>query len=774
MTTCTFTLNAATTVNANFTLQTFQLNVNKAGSGTGTVTSTDTPQGINCGADCNQAYNYGTTVTLVAAATANSVFTGWSGGGCSGTGTCTVTINAATTVTATFDLVQRTLTVKPQGGGTGTVTSNPAGINCGADCDELYTDGQTVMLTPTPSVGSTFTGWTGCDMVMGTTCIVNMNADKTVAPDFGVASFTLTVNRNNTNAGDVFSTTDTGIDCGTGACSASYEYNTFVSLKASPRPGFTFTGWTGACTGTGSCDLTMNMAYTATANFVVTTYTLTVNLGGTGTGSVASTPAGISCGADCSEVYNDGAMIQLTPTAAVGSNFTSWSGCTSVTGNVCNVTMNATKSVTANFTIQQFAVNLTKAGTGAGTVTSNPGNMNCGPTCTSASTSFNYNTMVTLTASAAVGSTFSGWSGACTGTSTCGPLTMTAAKNVTATFAAIPPNYVFVTSTSYTGNIGGLAGADAACQARANAAGLTGTYKAWLSTSSVNAINRFGSARGWIRKDGKPFADQLSDITTSHVLYPARLDEFGNDVLSASVYTGSNNIGTLGVWGACSDWTSAAATATVSYGYANTNSYQISFGGSTDCSQSMRLLCMGTDNTAVVTVPPVNARRAFTTGASWTPGGGLASADALCQSEATAASLTGTYKALLPTTSASAISRFTTGGTSLPWARPDNVLLAPTSAALATAGQGYIDAVPNNNASNNQWLATNGVWGGGAMTLTDTATATSSCNDWTSNVSSATGMGGQAAFTQISLWLRGFGGTTPCNATYMRVVCFQQ
>jgi len=77
------------------------LTIAKTGTGTGTVTSS--PGGINCGSDCSESYDYNTTVNLSASAATGSTFSGWSGGGCSGTGTCTVTMGSAQTVTASFD-----------------------------------------------------------------------------------------------------------------------------------------------------------------------------------------------------------------------------------------------------------------------------------------------------------------------------------------------------------------------------------------------------------------------------------------------------------------------------------------------------------------------------------------------------------------------------------------------------------------------------------------------------------------------------------------------
>jgi hypothetical protein len=76
------------------------LTVTKSGPGTGTVTSS--PAGIVCGATCSSSFSTGSLVTLSAVPGGGYTFTGWSGGGCSGTGTCTLTLNANTTVTATF------------------------------------------------------------------------------------------------------------------------------------------------------------------------------------------------------------------------------------------------------------------------------------------------------------------------------------------------------------------------------------------------------------------------------------------------------------------------------------------------------------------------------------------------------------------------------------------------------------------------------------------------------------------------------------------------
>jgi secreted trypsin-like serine protease len=167
----------------------FTLNVSLSGTGSGKVTSN--PGGINCLPDCSFGYTSGTNVTLTATADSGSAFTGWTGAGCSGTGTCTVTMDQARSVDAEFTNTSstptmRTLTVVKSGGGSGTVTSNPAGINCGSDCSASFTNGTSVTLTATPASGSTFAGWEGEGCSGTGTCTVAMDQAREVTATFGL------------------------------------------------------------------------------------------------------------------------------------------------------------------------------------------------------------------------------------------------------------------------------------------------------------------------------------------------------------------------------------------------------------------------------------------------------------------------------------------------------------------------------------------------------------------------------------------------------------
>src|SRR5437773_5089627 len=115
----------------------------------------------------------------------------------------------------------------------------------------------------------------------------------------------------------------------------------------------------------------MDAATSVTATFNVQTFTLTVSKPGSGSGTVTSNPAGISCGATCSASYNSGTSVTLTASPAGGSTFSGWSGggC-SGSGTTCTVTMNAATSVTATFNVQTFTLSVRKPGSGSGTVTS--------------------------------------------------------------------------------------------------------------------------------------------------------------------------------------------------------------------------------------------------------------------------------------------------------------------------------------------------------------------------------------------------------------------
>lgn len=162
---------------------------------------------------------------------------------------------------------------------------------------------------------------------------------------------TLSVAKDGTGTGVVFSS-PTGIDCGSD-CSESFEEGTEVILRASPDTGSVFAGWSGGgCSSSSSfCEVTLDDDTAVSARFepAPPTHKLTVSKAGDGSGVVSSSPAGISCGSDCSESFDEGTSVTLDASAGSDSRFLGWSGggC-SGTGS-CSVTLNSETTVTARF-----------------------------------------------------------------------------------------------------------------------------------------------------------------------------------------------------------------------------------------------------------------------------------------------------------------------------------------------------------------------------------------------------------------------------------------
>ncbi len=87
---------------------------------------------------------------------------------------------------------------------------------------------------------------------------------------------------------------------------------------------------------------------------------------------------------------------------------------------------------------------------------------------------------------------------------------------------------VFVTSALYSGNLGGLAGADEKCQALAIAAGLSGRYMAWLSTKAESPTTRFVHTGGpFVRTDGTVIAGDWTDLVDGTLSAPIHITERG-------------------------------------------------------------------------------------------------------------------------------------------------------------------------------------------------------------------------------------------------------
>ncbi|HET7485871.1 MAG TPA: hypothetical protein VFJ64_10925 [Solirubrobacterales bacterium] len=419
------------------------LTVEKQGTGTGTLTSS--PAGIECGPECQASFADATVVTLTATPGQNTAPATWAGcDSVNGENKCLVTMSSAHKVTATFDLLQRQLKVKKEGSATGTVTSSPAGINCGFTCTTTYDHGTTVTLTGAPGPNAQAAKWSGCGSVDAEDrCIVTMSAAKEVTASFSLVQRQLTVNKagNGASISEVTSS-PARVVCGS-TCSAGFDLGATVTLTATPGPHTHQAQWSGcdSVNGANKCLVTMGTAREVTASFELIQFPLAVTKAGPGGpfSSVTSTPAAISCGETCQANVTEGTLVTLKGTPGVNILKASWTGCESVSKtNECIVTMSAAKEVTATFALAPgasiYTLTVEAAGTGKGAIAGDPGKIACPEAC---SAEVVQETRVLLTATPADGSVFDHWVGG--GCANAGPCetTVKSSKTVKAIFTAV-------------------------------------------------------------------------------------------------------------------------------------------------------------------------------------------------------------------------------------------------------------------------------------------------------------------------------------------------
>ncbi len=408
---CSLTVSGPRTAGALF--ERIQHTLTVDGSEGGTVASV--PAGlIDCGEMCTALVDEGTSVNLVATPSSGFEFTGWSGA-CRGSSIrCEVEVSGAVGVGATFGRAAQTLRVAADGGGEGTITTDPAGIDCGETCMASFPFGARVELTATPNVGSRFTGWSGSCRGDGG-CVVEMAADREATATFAVATYPVTVAA--TGDGRITASA-VRIDCGL-RCSAIVDHGTRVTFSAVALGDNELAGWGGACAFAGSaptCTVSITSATDVSAAFVPPSESvLTVRR--TGSGSVRSAPAGIDCGATCAASYVDGTSVTLTATPSTGARFVRWTGACSGSG-ACVVSVDEDVEVGAEFEPLMFTVTIEPptGGTGGGLIQTSDGILRCGPVCTR---EVEHGTVVTFQARPDSASTFDGFTGDCSGTRAC-------------------------------------------------------------------------------------------------------------------------------------------------------------------------------------------------------------------------------------------------------------------------------------------------------------------------------------------------------------------
>ncbi len=264
------------------------------------------------------------------------------------------------------------LTVEKTGTGSGTVTSSPAGIACGATCSAEFEETQVVTLTAKADElsESKFEGWTGCEAEEEVSptegiCEVTMSEAREVGAEFNAEGeeFELEVELVGPGSGEVTSQPG-GIECPS-ECVAEFVKNVNVSLAAAADGESEFVKWSGcdSVNGNGECLVSMTSNKKVTVEFDVLHPLLTVLEEGGGAGTVTSGPPhpGIECPPTCSHKFDLGDEVTLEAAAGPGSKFEGWSDCDAEIEPepgivVCEVTMDEPRQVTATFTALPQAI----------------------------------------------------------------------------------------------------------------------------------------------------------------------------------------------------------------------------------------------------------------------------------------------------------------------------------------------------------------------------------------------------------------------------------
>jgi uncharacterized repeat protein (TIGR01451 family) len=440
------------------------------------------------------------------------------------------------------------------------------------------------------------------------------------------------------------------------------------------------------------------------------------------------------------------AMVQIVATANGAGMIANGATVSSTVADPSVANNSATTTTTVDPT---YLLSVSVAGTG--TVSSAPGGIDgCTASC---GARYAPGTVVSLTATGVNGSgqRFNGWSGRCSGRDRNGcSVTMNGPRTVGASFVPIANNLVFISSVPVAANLGGATAYDTECNQLATAAGLNdagGTaYVAWVSQPGSNAIDRLGSAQGFIRVDGAPFSGTKAELAGGKVMNAPDLDENGVYVNAAEVWTGTFGDGTADPAGACMSWNTTstnfdAVTGTSTWGPFFTNT------GSEQCNFSLPIYCVGKSMTNALAFTPVAGKKIFL--ASWTPGSGIAGANKACDTGVTGA------VALLPRFSPMARSAASLLQAGTSYVRPDGVLVG-TGAQLVSG-----------NLPSGIWQLADGsyetqdfrVITGSASIGTVPSSNATTCADWT--VATGTATTGWDQTTTSNWWSAG--GLQTCN-----------
>ena len=292
--------------------------------------------------------------------------------------------------------------------------------------------------------------------------------------------------------------------------------------------------------------------------------------GGTGTGPVEYTLDTSASGAGLITIepdqtaYTSGQSVTLTAVPDVGYNFSGWSGALVGVENPVTIAMDADKTIVATFeesTVVQYSVNVTS--NGSGSVSLNP-----------PGGAYDQGTVVTLTATAAAGWMFDGWSGDLSGYENPTTINVTSDFNISANFSEIPtPQYELTVSTTGSGSVsldptGGIYDEDTVVTV----------------TATPDSGSLFSGWGGDLDGQGNPAVITMTQAASAVAIF--ELDTIAPVISDVEVTVGLNS--------ALIGWTTdEPADSLVSYG--ETNSYELGAVEDTSDTTNHQLIITGLD-----------------------------------------------------------------------------------------------------------------------------------------------------------------------------------
>jgi alpha-tubulin suppressor-like RCC1 family protein len=193
-----------------------------------------------------------------------------------------------------------------------------------------------------------------------------------------------------------------GLTCSGNLCAGNYNANASVTLTPVPDATSFFAGWSGGpCSGTNPCTILMDGPKTVLGSFskpnnILNQYTLSIHLGGSGSGTVQA--SGLACSGNlCTGNYAADTSVTLTPISDAGSYFAGWSGSCSGTG-ACTILMDGPKKATANYNRPTYVLTVASSNPASGAlITVRPNDTNGqGNGTTQFTRTYNSNEVVTL------------------------------------------------------------------------------------------------------------------------------------------------------------------------------------------------------------------------------------------------------------------------------------------------------------------------------------------------------------------------------------------